>query len=162
MLLHLLEAIDSGALCPILTPIRAHLDAIVVPYEQADMMYAQLLEKIPQQVLDALLVAWHHDHLSHQCQAKQKRSHHRERQQWLDVADGLLDHDLEPLQTWVFDQLDSIIRASSLVEMVNSLIRPSLHSCKGHITQAMLNLIMFYHNHHRDKSGKRKGTAPIA
>ena len=35
MLLHLLEAIDSGALCAILTPIRAHLDALVVPYEQA-------------------------------------------------------------------------------------------------------------------------------
>ena len=161
MLLHLLEAIDYGALCTLLTPIRAHLDDIVVPYEQAEMMYAQLLERVPQQVLDALLVAWHHDHLSHQCQAKHKRYHHRERQQWLDVADGLLDHDLEPLQTLVFDQLDSIIRASSLVEMVNSLIRPYLHSCKGHITQEMLNLIMFYHNHHRYKSGKRKGKAPI-
>ena len=45
--------------------------------------------------------------------------------------------------------------------MVNGFIRPYLHSCKGHITQEMLNLIMFYHNHHRDKSGKRKGKAPI-
>ena len=161
MLLHLLEAIDSGALCTILTPIRAHLDDIVVPYAQAEMMYAQLLERMPQQVLDALIVAWHHDHLSHQCQTKQKRYHHRERQQWLDVADGLLEQDIEPLQTLVFDQLDSIIRASSLVEMVNGLIRPYLHSCKGHVTQAMLNLIMFYHNHHRYKSGKRKGKAPI-
>jgi len=161
MLLHLLEAIDSGAMGTILTPIRAHLDDIVVPYEQAEMMYAQLLERMPQQVLDALIVAWHHDHLSHQCQTKQKRYHHRERQQWLDVADGLLEQDIEPLQTLVFDQLDSIIRASSLVEMVNGLIRPYLHSCKGHVTQEMLNLIMFYHNHHRYKSGKRKGKAPI-
>jgi len=161
MLLHLLEAIDSGAMGTILTPIRAHLDDIVVPYEQAEMMYAQLLERMPQQVLDVLRVAWHHDHLSHQCQTKQKRYHHRERQQWLDVADGLLEQDIEPLQTLVFDQLDSIIRASSLVEMVNGLIRPSLHSCKGHVTQERLNLIMFYHNHHRYKSGKRKGKAPI-
>lgn len=61
----------------------------------------------------------------------------------------------------MFAQLDSIIRASSLVEMVNGLLRPYLHSCKGHITQAMLNLIMFYHNHHRYKSGKRQGKAPI-
>ena len=76
-------------------------------------------------------------------------------------CDALLEHDLEPLQTLVFAQLDSIIRASSLVEMVNGLIRPYLHSCKGHITQEMLNLIMFYHNHHRYKSGKRKGKAPI-
>ena len=84
-----------------------------------------------------------------------------EQQQWLDVADGLLEHDLEPLQTLVFAQLDSIIRASSLVEMVNGFIRPYLHSCKGHVTQEMLNLMMFYHNHHRYKSGKRQGKAPI-
>jgi hypothetical protein len=69
--------------------------------------------------------------------------------------------DIAPLKTLVFDQLDSIIRASSLVEMVNGLIRPSLHSCKGQITQETLNLLMFYHNHHRYKSGKRQGKAPI-
>ena len=57
--------------------------------------------------------------------------------------------------------MDSIVRASSLVEMVNSLIRPYLNNCKGQITQETLNLIMFYHNHHRYKSGKRKGKAPI-
>ena len=61
----------------------------------------------------------------------------------------------------MFDQLDSIVRASSLVEMVNSLIRPYLRSCKGQITQETLNLIMFYHNHRRYKSGKRQGKAPI-
>ncbi len=61
----------------------------------------------------------------------------------------------------MFDQLDSIVRASSLVEMVNSLLRPYLNSCKGQITQESLNLIMFYHNHRRYKSGKRKGKAPI-
>jgi hypothetical protein len=69
--------------------------------------------------------------------------------------------DIAPIKTLVFDQLDSIIRASSLVEMVNSFIRPYLNSSKGQITQETLNLIMFYHNHHRYKSGKRKGKAPI-
>jgi hypothetical protein len=45
--------------------------------------------------------------------------------------------------------------------MVNALLRPYLNSCKGHITQETLNLIMFYHNHRRYKSGKRQGKAPI-
>jgi len=45
--------------------------------------------------------------------------------------------------------------------MVNSFIRPYLNSSKGHITQETLNLIMFYHNHRRYKSGKRQGKAPI-
>jgi hypothetical protein len=61
----------------------------------------------------------------------------------------------------VFDQLDSLVRASSLVEMVNSFIRPSLHSCKGQLPQERLNLMMFYHNQRRYKSGKRQGKAPI-
>src|SRR5262245_38701355 len=125
------------------------------------MMYTQLLAQVPQHILDALILAWHHHHLRHQSQGQHKHYHHWESQQWLDVADGLLEQDLEPLRTLVFDQLDSIIRASSLVEMVNGLIRPYLHSCKGQITQEALNLIMFYHNHRRYKSGKRKGQAPI-
>jgi hypothetical protein len=53
------------------------------------------------------------------------------------------------------------VKASSLVEMVNSLIRPYLNSSKGQITQETLNLIMFYHNHRRYKSGRRQGKAPI-
>jgi len=55
-----------------------------------------------------------------------------------------------------------MVKASSLVEMVNSLIRPFLNTCRGQITQETLNLIMFYHNHRRYKGGKRKGKAPIA
>jgi hypothetical protein len=160
-LFHLLKEMEDAALDKILQPLQAHLDDIIVPYQQAEIMYAQLLAQVPQHILEALILAWHHDHLSHQSQGQQKHYHHFERQQWLDVADGLLEQDIEPIQTLVFDQLDSIIRASSLVEMVNGLIRPYLHSCKGHVTQEMLNLIMFYHNHHRYKSGKRKGKAPI-
>jgi hypothetical protein len=160
-LFHLLKELDEATLDKILQPLQAHLDDIIVPYQQAEMMYAQLLAQVPQHILEALILAWHHHHLSHQSQGQQKHDHHCESQQWLDVADGLLEQDLEPIQTWVFDQLDSIIRASSLVEMVNGFIRPYLHSCKGHVTQEMLNLIMFYHNHHRYKSGKRKGQAPM-
>ena len=53
----------------------------------------------------------------------------------------------------VFEQLDAIVKASSLVEMVHALIRPYLNSSKGQITQETLNLIMCYHNHRRYKGG---------
>ncbi len=46
----------------------------------------------------------------------------------------------------IFEKLDSIVKASSLVEMVNSLIRPYLNSSKGQITQETLNLIMYRHS----------------
>ena len=76
-------------------------------------------------------------------------------------AAELLGDEFDTLKTLVFDKLDTLVRASSLVEMVNGLIRPSCNSCTGQITQEALNLIMFYHNHHRYKSGKRQGKAPI-
>lgn len=107
------------------------------------------------------MLAWHHAHLVSQSGSKHKRYHHRERECWLACAEGLLGDAFDTLKALVFEKLDSIVRASSLVEMVNSLIRPSLNSCKGQITQEALNLIMFYQNHRRDKSGKRQGKAPL-
>ena len=124
-------------------------------------MAAELRDALPHEALDFLVLAWHHDHLVYQSKAKQKHYHRCERDFYLACADGLLGDTFDTLKILVFDKLDSIVRASSLVEMVNSLIRPYLNSCKGQITQESLNLIMFYHNHRRYKSGRRKGKAPI-
>ncbi len=79
----------------------------------------------------------------------------------LDLRSPLLDDQFEAFKVRVFEKLDSVVKASSLVEMVNSLIRPYLNSSKGQITQETLNLIMFYHNHRRYKGGRRQGKAPI-
>jgi hypothetical protein len=161
LLFSLIEEIDDAVLPNLLHPLRSHLDEILAPFEQAESMHSELLDLVPQQILDALVLAWHHEHLSYQSSAKQKRYHQHESQQWLDVAEGLLDNQFEPLKAIVFEKLDSIVQASSLVELVNSFIRPYLNSSKGQITQETLNLIMFYHNHRRYKSGKRQGKAPI-
>ena len=160
-LLSLIEAVDDSVLPKLLQPIRSHLDDILAPFEQAESIHAELLHLLPQQILDALVLAWHHEHLSYQSQAKHKRYHQYENQQWLDFAEGLLDHQFAPRQALVFEKLDSIIQAASLVELVNSFIRPYLNSSKGQITPETLNLIMFYHNHRRYKSGKRQGKAPM-
>jgi hypothetical protein len=79
----------------------------------------------------------------------------------LACAAGRLGDAFAPLKALVFDQLDSIVRASSLVEMGHSLMRPSRNSGKGQSTQETLNLMMFYHNHRRYKSGTRQGKAPL-
>ena len=85
----------------------------------------------------------------------------RASQQWLDFAEGLLEQQFPPLQALVFEKLDALVQASSLVELVKAFLRPYLKSAKGQITQETLNLIMFYPNHRRYKSGKRQGKAPI-
>ena len=160
-LLCLIEEIKDAQRPKILQPIRAHLDDILSPFQQAESIHTDLLELMPEQVVDALVLAWHHEHLAYQSSGKHKHYHQYERQQWLDFAEGLLAHPFELLKAMVFEKLDSIIQTSSLVEMVNAFIRPYLNSCKGHITQETLNLIMFYHNHRRYKGGKRQGKAPI-
>jgi hypothetical protein len=160
-LLDLIEAVDDEKLSKLLKPIRSHLDDILVPFEQVESIHGELLERIPEQIVDALVLAWRHDHLSYQCHGKKKHAHQQQSQQWLAFADGLLDDQFESNKALVFEKLDSVVKASSLVEMVNSLLRPYLNSFKGQITQETLNLIMFYHNHRRYKSGRRQGKAPI-
>src|SRR5215813_378684 len=160
-LLSLIEEIEDAVLPKLLKSIRSHLDDIVAPFEQAASMHAELLALLPQPIVDALVLAWHHEHLSHQSKAQQKRYHQHESQRWLDFSEGLLDTQFASFHALVFEKLDTIVQSSSLVEMVNSFIRPYLNSSKGHITQETLNLIMFYHNHRRYKSGKRQGKAPI-
>ncbi len=161
LLFSLIEEIDDAMLPKLLQPIRSHLDDILAPFGQAEAMHAELLGLLSQQSLDALVLAWHHEHLSYQSSPKPKRYHQHESQQWLDFAEGLLDKQFALLKVLVFEKLDAIVQASSLVELVNSFIRPYLNSSKGQITQETLNLIMFYHNHRRYRSGKRQGKAPI-
>jgi hypothetical protein len=161
LLCDMIEALDCAAMSKTLKPLRNHIDDILVPFKQAEAMDAELRLVVPHDALDFLVLAWHHEHLSDQSGSKKKRYHQRERDFWLACADGLLGDAFDTLKALVVDKLDSIVRASSLVEMVNALIRPSLNSCKGQITQETFNLIMFYHNHRRYKSGKRQGKAPI-
>ena len=90
LLLSLIEEIDDAVLRQLLPPIRSHLDAILAPFAQAEAMHADLRDLRPQQLLDALVLAWHHEHLSYQSQAKHQRYQQHESQQWLDVAEGCL------------------------------------------------------------------------
>ena len=91
LLLSLIEEIDDAVLLKLLHPIRSHLDDILAPFEQAESMHSELLDLVPQQILDALVLAWHHEDLSCQSQAQQKRYHQDERK-WLEFAEGLLEN----------------------------------------------------------------------
>jgi hypothetical protein len=160
-LVDMLAALDCAAIARTLKPLHQHLDDILVPFAHAEAIEAALRAVVPHEACEVLVLAWHHDHLVYQSQAKQKRYHQSERAFWLAYAEGLLGDAFDTLKALVFDKLDAIIRASSLVEMVKSLLRPYLTSCQGQITQETLNLSMFSHNHRRYNSGKRKGKAPI-
>jgi len=162
LILTLMEEIEDEKLPKLLKPIRSHRDDILVPFRQVARIHTDLLEWMPEQIGEAFALAWHHDHLFYQSHGKKKPYHRRESDYWLTFSDGLLDDQFDALKALVFEKLDSIVKASSLVEMGNSLIRPYLNSSKGQVTQETLNLLMFYHNPRRYKGGKRQGKAPIA
>jgi hypothetical protein len=160
-----LEELENQSINEQTILIRKHLDDITSCYQAVEDIYQNLSTKIDSQALNALCLAWQHQHLANQTKGTSKCYHRDEFHFWLSYAEHLLDcqdeEQAEAIIEAVFDSLDELVRFFSLIEMVNSLIRPYLNSCKGQITQETLNLIMFFHNHRPYKTGKRKGMAPI-
>ncbi len=79
----------------------------------------------------------------------------------LEQESEILQQSFEVQKAIVFAHLNTIVQSSSMVESANARIRPFINEMKGQISQSMLNLVMFYHNHWQFKRGKRKGFAPI-
>jgi hypothetical protein len=156
-----LDELDYLALQDETQAIRSHIDSICSGYQRSAEIYQALSTTIPAKALNFAGLAWQYDHQSHQYKGERQKHYQAESHFWLEVAESLLAENSQTVLTQVFEAFDDMNRTSSLIEMVNSLIRPYLNACKGQITQEHLNLIMFYHNHHHYKSGKRKGNAPI-
>lgn len=90
---------------------------------------------------------------------KQRAKQHKER--LLQEAKYLLGKEFEIIKEKVFEELNNIIQASSMVETINSILRPYLNHSKNQVTQEFLNLFAFYHNHRVYNDGKRKGKSPM-
>lgn len=80
---------------------------------------------------------------------------------YLEYAKNILGDNYEKTKELFFNELDNIVQASSIIENINSLLRPYLDLSKNQVTQEFLQLFAFYHNHRRYKAGKRKGKTPM-
>ena len=80
---------------------------------------------------------------------------------YLEYAKNSLAERYTDIKEKIFNELETIIQASSMVENINSILRPYLDHSKNQVTQKFLNLFAFYHNHKRYKAGKRKGKTPM-
>ena len=161
ILMDLLDELKFDKLQDETKSIRDHIDDICVCYQQVDDICQTLSKTMTLEEIQLIGIAWQHKHQSYQRKGKLKKYHENESDVWLEIISPLLGNDAEELIAKAFDEFNSMVRTSSLIEMVNSQIRPFINECKGQITQEHLNLIMFYHNHRLYKSGKRKGKAPI-
>jgi len=97
---------------------------------------------------------------------KAKKIERRERARdeylfYLEYAKDILGDSYKDIKSKLFDALDNIIQASSMVENINSILRPYLDHSRNQINQEFLNLFAFYHNHRRYRAGKRKGKIPM-
>lgn len=115
LLFAMLAELACAAVTTTLKPIRTHLDDLVVPFAQAEAVDAELRAIVPPEAYEFFVLAWHHEHLVYQSPAKQKRAHQRAQAFWLACAEGLVGDAFDILKALVFDKLDSIVRASSLV-----------------------------------------------
>ena len=104
-LFDMLEALDCAAMTKTLQAIRKHLNDLLVPFQQAEGIAAELRVMVPPDVLDILVLAWHHEHCVYQSGAKPQGYHQQERAFWLACAAGLLGDAFDPLKALVFDKL---------------------------------------------------------
>jgi hypothetical protein len=84
-----------------------------------------------------------------------------EAQHYLDWAESISSIAFAEMKATIFAAFNANIRASSLVENINSGLRKLLNNCRGQVTQAFLNLFAYVHNHRPFLRGVRKGSAPI-
>ena len=119
-------------------------------------------EGVSKDVLEFLSLAWQWEKAV--VKAKDIDRKHRaieQRDIYIYFAKELLKDRYESISQLVFGKLELIIQASSMVECINSILRPYLNNSKNNVSQGFLNLFMFYHNHRRYRAGKRKGSSPM-
>jgi len=161
--LELLDLLGVGYISDAVQKVRHTLPDLLQYFEVAQAVVVQL-EALPIQpeTLRTLCLAyqWHKDLIKAKT-PKARQYCAAQEQFFLDVAADDLHEDDKNLQEHVYRMLDQIVQSSSLVECLNSIIRPYLNTTRNHVTQAFLNVVMFYHNHRRYNAGKRAGKTPM-
>ncbi len=161
--LDLLEASGNEQINKVVKKIRRTMPDLLNYFDVASKVVAKLKGlPIDDNALLSLCLAWqwHKGKIKAKNAARRKRCNDQE-QLCLEFSVGFLQDDYDALKEHIYDELNSIVQSSALVECINSVIRPYLNTSKGQVTQEALNLIMFYHNHRRYVAGERKGKTPV-
>jgi len=131
-------------------------------YRRAEAVCQDLLDRYPRQAMGALACGWQIGRQATNNKDYNTRNRlSQESEFYFDYAASLLPEGAEAIRQEVVKALDQEIRSSSLIENVNSGLRPLLETCRGQVDQAMLDLFAYAHNHRRFERGKRAGQAPI-
>ena len=131
-------------------------------YQRIEDVYQRLIQRYPRAVVEVCAYAWQLQRQSTNSKDYGLRKRlAQEAEFYNDYAVSLLPEQGEVLRQEVEETLDAEVRSSSLVENINSALRPLLATCRGQVDQAMLELFAYGHNHRRFVRGKRARKAPI-
>jgi len=161
--LELLDTLGVKALNKAVAKTRRTLPELLQYFEVARTVVPALIRELPIAPATFRLVCqayhWHTSGITtkatderHACTARERALLERA------AADPVYTRDI---QEHMYAQLDQVVQSSSMVECINSILRPYLDSTRNQVTQELLNLIMFYHNHRRYRAGKRVDKTPM-
>jgi hypothetical protein len=131
-------------------------------FEKGKEIYQQLIACYGVQIVSLIGLAWQNSRYAINTKNYGlKQYFNGEAQHYLDWAETILEESFSEIKSKIYEAFDSNIRSSSLVENVNSSLRKLLDNCRGQVTQGLLNLFAYVHNHRPFLRGKRKDSAPI-
>jgi hypothetical protein len=131
-------------------------------FSRATDSYQQMVQNYGSELVNLVGLAWQYLRQatnSKNYQVKQYLTD--EAQHYLNWAESIISTGFAEMKTTIFATFNANIRASSLVENINSGLRKLLNNCRGQVSQAFLNLFAYVHNHRPFLRGARKGSAPI-
>jgi len=161
--LELIEELNHKRITKAVNKIKRTLPHLFYYFDVAEKVIGEC-KKLPidEESLKTYCIAWQWGKAIRKAKKSEQKRKAQEREQFcLELAECLHQQETGDIQKEVYSKLDKIVQSSALVECINSIIRPYLNTTKNHVTQELLNLIMFYHNHRRYRDGVRKGVTPM-
>ncbi len=162
LLLDLIDTLNNEKLSETISKIRKKIPFLLNYFDHAQTIVKNLNDSnFDKDALKSLCAGWQW----HKGYIKSKtapiRHYCRENELFcLEITEGYLQDEYVIVKEQVYNDLNNIVQSSAMVECINSIIRPYLNTSRNQISQEMLNLIMFYHNHRRYNSGERKHKTP--
>jgi len=160
--LDLIDTLECKTLSDTIKKIRKSVPELLRYFDQASTIVKGLEDSgLDQDALKTLCAGWQWHKMYIKSKKAGSRNYCQEHERFcLELAGGYLQEDYEIIKEQVYHELNHIVQSSAMVECVNSIIRPYLNTSHNQISQEMLNLIMFYHNHRRYNSGERAHKTP--
>lgn len=131
-------------------------------FSRAKDIYQEMVQNYGSELVNLVGLAWQYVRQATNSKNYQIKQYLKgEAQHYLDWAHSINPAGFDEVKSEIFKAFTANIRASSLVENINSGLRKLLDNCRGQVTQDLLNLFAYVHNHRPFLRGERKGLAPI-